>query len=126
MNNRNYTRVPYTAVAHIVPFEGDDQFDARVINLSLNGALIKTDHLLAMRTRLRLILFMTGGGPDVKVPLEGQVVRVAKNGFAVQFNMDKIPLNSFTFLRNIITNCIGNDEAVSSEYKDFLNSKTQL
>ena len=125
MDKRRFTRVPFKAMAQLKSADGTITVKGNISDMSLNGLLLEADNLVPMGTVVHIIIYLEGGGPDVQVELEGKVVRVGKSCEAIQFNLSKIPLKSFTFLRNIITYNLGDEESVLREYHDYLHDGRQ-
>ena len=82
---RQFTRVPLTVSAELRVPDGR-RVRGETSDLSLMGAFVLADAMLAPLTECDMYLLVEGRQPSpVRLRLRGKVVRAAENGFAVQF-----------------------------------------
>lgn len=111
MSTRKFSRVPFQVSATAVS-EGRS-FKGSVKNLSMNGMLLDcTDHL-PEGTLADITIQLEGTDPEISVSFLGRVSRVTDEGTG--FHFEKIDLDSYTHLRNIISYNIADAEKVMEE-----------
>lgn len=96
---REFLRAP-TSLSVELQVEGET-IVAQVINVSLNGVLIKYPHDVVLGTPCRVALLLTETVPVVRIEASGRFVRSDASGVAVHF--DKIEgIESYWHLRTLI------------------------
>jgi c-di-GMP-binding flagellar brake protein YcgR len=122
MEKRNFLRTNYLSRAEIRLNE--EVVSGEIINLSLNGAMVKTNgiHKLNMYERIEIEMFLTNEETDIKINSSGVVVRLEKDEIGIRF--ETMDLNSFTHLRNIIAYNTGEYDKIMEEMIN--NSKDKV
>jgi len=118
MEKRHFSRVDYHVHAVIV-CDGET-IQAEVENLSLKGVLVRSDSILPMGKEAEISITLSNVSPPVKINLVGQVVRAQEGELGFSFN--RIELESFIHLRNIVSICKGDADSVMDEFIDFVGS----
>ena len=111
MSTRKFSRVPFHVSATAVA--GGRSFQGKVSNLSMNGLLLETVEHLAEGTTADITITLEGTDPEIAVSFQGRVTRVTDEG--IGFHFEKIDLDSYTHLRNIIAYNIADAEKVMDE-----------
>ncbi len=111
MSTRKFSRVPFhvkaTATVHGRSFHG------KVSNLSMNGLFLETQERLDEGEVADLVIRLEGTEPEIAVTFTGRATRVIDGG--IGFHFEKIDLDSYTHLRNIIAYNIADAEKVMDE-----------
>jgi hypothetical protein len=116
MTERKFSRINFNVLAEITHKEG--RFTAAVQNLSLNGIFVETATILPKDEIVSLKIRLSSLNADSMVNLAAKVVRSDEKGIAFQF--EKVELDSFIFLRNIMIYNSGDSEKIDKEYHEFL------
>ena len=95
MNNRNFTRVNYSAGASIR--YGDNLIMCNADNLSLRGMYLKTDHQVPLNTPVHVTVYHSS---QSSLKFNANVVRREANGVGLQIN--NLNANTFAQLRDIV------------------------
>lgn len=113
MEKRKFSRVEFNVEIFISV--GDKRLSGEVSNLSLKGVLIKMTQRIEVNCGeiLDMELCVAGSSTNSCIKLKGIVVRNDDDGLAVRF--EKIELDSFVHLRNIVAYNSGNYEKVMDE-----------
>lgn len=119
MSTRQFSRVNFHVAATIKTSER--QFQGNVENLSMRGMLLLTEERLAMGEPVAITIVLNGTSPEVSVSFDGKVSRVAENGLG--FCFEKIDLDSYTHLKNIIAYNIDDAEKVMEEIYHSIDAK---
>lgn len=69
-------------------------------DLSLRSVFIKTKDMLELDTPCHVEIRLTGLDSELLLLMEGHVVRIAKDGYAIYF--DSVDLDSYTHLKNVV------------------------
>jgi hypothetical protein len=111
MSTRKFSRVPFhvTATATV----GGRRFQGKVSNLSMNGLFLKTFERLPEGDTADLVITLEGTEPVIAVSFMGRVSRITDEG--IGFHFEKIDLDSYTHLRNIIAYNMADAEKVMDE-----------
>ncbi|MFH0976595.1 MAG: PilZ domain-containing protein [Spirochaetota bacterium] len=112
MEKRRNTRVAFE-VGAVVKYKRK-AIKGKVVNLSLNGILLKTEQEIPKDSKVKVSISMEGTTSRLTVNIDGTVVRDNKSETAVAFNA--IDLDSFIHLKNIIIYNEGNEEKVMQEF----------
>ena len=99
MPTRKFSRVIFKVSATITA--ADHTFQGCVENLSMNGMFLITSERLAVGVPVDITIFLTGSIPEISVSFSGITSRVTDDGLG--FTIEKIELDSYTHLKNIIT-----------------------
>ena len=116
MTTRKFSRVSFQVLANVAA--GGRSFQGRVNNLSMNGVYILTQERLAMDEAVDIKITLEGTEPEISVSFAGRVTRIQEDG--IGFHFDKIDLDSYTHLKNIIAYNIADPDKVMEEiYSDI-------
>ncbi len=119
MSTRKFSRVPFRVAATIKT--SDRQFQGSVENLSMRGMFLVTDERLQLGDQVDITIALSGTSPEISITFDGTVSRVADNGLG--FFFDKIDLDSYTHLKNIIAYNIDDAEKVMEEIYHSIDEK---
>jgi hypothetical protein len=108
MDNRNFTRVTYSASASV-------RYGIEVVlcdteNLSLHGMYLKTDHDIPLNVPVNVTVYHSN---QASLKVNAKVVRKEGNGVGLQIN--NLNVNSFVQLRNLVTDNCSDKGAVMQE-----------
>jgi hypothetical protein len=118
-NSRKFSRVPFRVNATIKT--ADRQFYGNVENLSMNGMFLYTVERLPEGEPVEITIVLSGTSPELFVGFTGRVSRKAENGIA--FTFEKIDLDSYTHLKNIIAYNSEDAEKVMEEICHSIDEK---
>ncbi|HEX9078050.1 MAG TPA: PilZ domain-containing protein [Desulfuromonadaceae bacterium] len=119
MSTRKFSRVPFRVTATISA--SDRQFQGNVSNLSMRGMFLVTDERLPEGEPVDITMALAGTSPEITISFNGAVSRVADDGLG--FFFDKIDLDSYTHLKNIIAYNIDDAEKVMEEIYHSIDEK---
>ncbi|MDD2850752.1 MAG: PilZ domain-containing protein [Desulfuromonadaceae bacterium] len=119
MSTRKFSRVNFSVTATIK--KGDRQFQGAVENLSMTGMFLVTNESLVVGDAVDITVVLTGTFPEIAVSFSGIVTRIAENG--VGFTFEKIDLDSYMHLKNIIAYNIDDAEKVMEEIGQSIDEK---
>lgn len=119
MSTRKFSRVNFRVDATIKA--GDRQFHGNVENLSMSGMFMETGELLSIGDMVDITIILTGTNPEISVNFSGKVCRVIDDGLG--FTFEKIDLDSYTHLKNIIAYNIDDSEKVMEEIYHSIDEK---
>ena len=119
MNKRKFSRVNFKVSASIRV--GDQTFYGVVENLSMNGMLLITDASFPVGQSVETTIFLEGSDPAILVCCNGRVSRTQENSLGITF--EKIELDSYTHLRNVISYNIKDTGKVTEEIHNFIDEK---
>jgi hypothetical protein len=111
MSTRQFSRVRFRVGATIKTTER--QFQGNVENLSMRGMFLVTDERLPVDDMVDITIALSGTSPEVSLTINGKVCRVTDEGLG--FTFEKIDLDSYTHLKNIIAYNIDDAEKVMEE-----------
>lgn len=111
MSTRKFSRVNFNVGATIKT--ADRQFQGAVENLSMAGMFLVTNEQLAEGEAVDITIVLTGTLPEIAVDFNGIVTRIAEDG--VGFTFEKMDLDSYMHLKNIISYNIDDAEKVLEE-----------
>lgn len=120
MSTRKFSRVPFHVSASAT-VDGRS-FQGTVSNLSMNGMFLETHERLPLDTLADLVITLEGSEPEIAVVFTGRVSRLTDDG--IGFHFEKIDLDSYTHLRNIVAYNIADAEKVMDEI--FTNIEEKL
>ncbi len=115
VEKRKFSRVDFRKEADV--YVNGAKFQAEIENLSLKGAFLKMAHQLQIEDPLELIINLVADDNNFKIELKGKVVRLTHEGIGIVF--ERMDLDSFTHLRNIIAYNFGDDDAVMEEFYNY-------
>jgi PilZ domain len=111
MSTRKFSRVHFNVEAAIKA--GERSFCGEVENLSMTGMFLETDERLVEGEVVEITISLTGSSPEINLSFSGKVARQVENGLAFVF--DKIDLDSYMHLKNIVSYNIDDSEKVMEE-----------
>lgn len=116
MSMRKFSRVSFQVMA--VVSAGGRRFQGSVSNLSMNGVFILTTEKLPLDEQVDITITLEGTDPEISVAFSGRVSRIQEDGLGFRF--DKIDLDSYTHLKNIISyNMADPDKVLEEIYSDI-------
>ena len=121
MEKRELIRVPFQIDTTIL-FE-NRTFTGKIENLSLKGMFILTDGQFKLQDIIQITLHLAGESSDLEISVTGVIVRKNEKGIGVQF--EKVDLDSFIHLRNIVAYNSGDEDKVMDEFCNFISHKAQ-
>jgi len=119
MSTRKFSRVQFNVGATVRV--ADRQFHGAVENLSMAGMFLVTNEKLAGGETADITIVLTGAIPEIAVNFNGVVTRIAENG--VGFTFEKMDLDSYMHLKNIIAYNIDDAEKVMEEIGHSIDEK---
>ena len=119
MSTRKFSRVQFNVGATVRV--ADRQFHGAVENLSMAGMSLVTNEKLAGGETADITIVLTGAIPEIAVNFNGVVTRIAENG--VGFTFEKMDLDSYMHLKNIIAYNIDDAEKVMEEIGHSIDEK---
>lgn len=121
MEKRELVRVPFQIDATISAESQTVQ--GKIENISLKGMFILTDGQFKLNDMVQITIHLAGESSDLEIDVAGIVVRKNEKGIGVRF--EKVDLDSFIHLRNIVAYNSGDEDQVMDEFCDFVNHKSQ-
>jgi hypothetical protein len=118
MEKRHFSRVDYHIHA-VISCDGEI-IQADVENLSLKGMLVRSERMLPVGKQAGITIVLANSTPPVEIHLNGLVVRAQEGELG--FTFDRIELDSFVHLRNIVSICTGDADSVMDEFIDFVGA----
>jgi hypothetical protein len=119
MSTRKFSRVQFNVGATIRIAER--QFQGDVENLSMTGMFLVTNEQLNEGDPVSITIVLTGTLPEVAVNFNGVVTRITEDG--VGFTFEKMDLDSYMHLKNIIAYNIDDAEKVMDEIGHSIDEK---
>jgi hypothetical protein len=119
MNTRKFSRVRFRVNAIVRTAER--QFQGSVENLSMNGMFLVTGEQISMGEAVEITIQLTGSEPEIAVNLSGRACRLTDDG--IGFTFEKIELDSYTHLKNIISYNMKDSEKVMEEIYHAMDEK---
>ena len=119
MSTRKFSRVHFNVGATIRI--GDRQFQGAVENLSMTGMFMLTNEQLPEGKIADITIVLTGTLPEIAVNFTGVVTRIAEDG--VGFTFEKMDLDSYMHLKNIIAYNIDDSDKVMEEIGHSIDEK---
>ncbi|MFO7734964.1 MAG: PilZ domain-containing protein [bacterium] len=122
MSGRQFSRIEYKMIATFM--YNDKKYDGRIHNLSMKGMLLETGLKIPqgeeLSVKIRLSSLSTESTVDIKT---ARVVRSTEEGVALEF--EKIELDSFILLRNIMIYNSGDSDKIDSEYRNYIKHRNR-
>ncbi|MBC7962262.1 MAG: PilZ domain-containing protein [Steroidobacteraceae bacterium] len=119
MSTRKFSRVHFNVEATIKAV--DRSFQGAVENLSMTGMFLVTSERLALGETVDITIILTGTSPEIAVNFSGKVSRIVENGLGFVF--EKIDLDSYLHLKNIVAYNIDDAEKVMEEICHSIDEK---
>jgi hypothetical protein len=118
-NKRHLTRIGFHTKIEIF-FKNRKIAEAETENLSIKGVLLKSKEL-KKSDHCRVAINLPGEPDAPKLEIEGLVVRAQKSGETAIF-FEKMELETFSHLKNIISLNDGDPEKIQQEFMDHIKS----
>lgn len=119
MSTRKFSRVRFKVGATVRV--ADRQFHGAVENLSMSGMFLVTGEQLEEGETAEITIALSGTLPEIAVKFIGAVTRITENG--VGFTFEKMDLDSYTHLKNIIAYNSDDAEKVMEEIGSSIDEK---
>lgn len=119
MSTRKFSRVQFNVGATVRI--GDRQFQGAVENLSMTGTFVVTNEQIAEGEKADITIVLTGTMPEIAVNFNGIATRIVEYGVA--FTFEKMDLDSYMHLKNIIAYNIDDAEKVMDEIGNSIDEK---
>lgn len=119
MSMRKFSRVPFHVVATVTA--GSRSFQGAVENLSMNGLLVRTTERLPEGEAVEIVITLAGTDPEVRVAFNGRAARLTEDG--IGFHFEKVDLDSYTHLKNIIAYNLADPDKVIEEIFSNIEEK---
>ncbi|MDD2898104.1 MAG: PilZ domain-containing protein [Desulfuromonadaceae bacterium] len=119
MSTRKFSRVPFNVGATVKIAER--QFQGSVENLSMTGMFLVTNEHFTEGETAEITIVLTGTQPEIAVNFSGIVTRTSEYGVA--FTFEKLDLDSYVHLKNIIAYNIDDAEKVMEEISHSIDEK---
>lgn len=119
MSTRRFSRVHFNVEATIKT--ADRLFQGVVENLSMTGMFLVTSERLPLGEAVEITIVLTGSSPEITVNFNGKVSRIVENGMGFVF--EKIDLDSYMHLKNIVAYNIDDAEKVMEEICHSIDEK---
>jgi PilZ domain len=111
MSTRQFSRVNFRVVATVMA--AGHRFSSNVDNLSMSGMFMVTAEQLQLGETVDITIVLSDASPGIHVSVTGKVSRIAENG--IGFTFEKIDLDSFTHLKNIVAYNLGDADKIMEE-----------
>ncbi|MDZ7640701.1 MAG: PilZ domain-containing protein [Desulfurivibrio sp.] len=116
---RQSSRVPFEATISL-HFADNHHYDRyRTADLSLKGVSVPGLRGHQVGEKCAVELFLSGGTSEVRLEMQGEVIRAGADGLALHFVA--IDLDSFFHLKNIIAYNLGNPDQVEDEFSRLID-----
>ena len=119
MSTRRFSRVRFNVGATIRI--ADRKFQGAVENLSMTGMFLVTNEMLSDGETADITIVLTGTLPEIAVNFTGIVTRITADG--VGFSFEKMDLDSYMHLKNIIAYNSDDAEKVMEEIGHSIDEK---
>jgi len=119
MGNRLFSRVNFQVSATIST--ATHRFHGQVENLSMNGMFMVTDEQLQPGEAVDISILLNGTSPEIDIAISARVSRIVEKGIA--FTFDKIDLDSYMHLKNIVTYNIDDADKILEEINHAIDEK---
>lgn len=119
MSTRKFSRVRFNVGATVRT--AGRQFQGAVENLSMTGMFLVTGEQLAEGDSADITMVLTGTLPEIAINFTGIVTRMTEDGVGLTF--DKMDLDSYMHLKNIIAYNSDDAEKVMEEIGHSIDEK---
>ncbi len=107
-------RVPFVTEVNITALDGSGRVTTQMSkDISMRGLYCFTDSPLPEGTRCLIEIVLTGTSTELKIRIEGHVVRSEPDGMALYF--DALDLDAFIHLKNVLYYNSGDPERIDRE-----------
>jgi hypothetical protein len=119
MSTRRFSRVQFNVGATIK--SAARQFHGAVENLSMTGMFLVTNEPITEGEPVNITIILTGTLPEIAVNFTGIVSRITEGG--IGFTFEKMDLDSYTHLKNIIAYNSDDAEKIMEEISHSIDEK---
>jgi len=119
MANRLFSRINFQVSATIAT--ATRRFHGEVENISMNGMFMVTDEQLQPGEAVDISILLNGASPEIDITISARVSRIVAEGIA--FTFDKIDLDSYTHLKNIVTYNSDDADKILEEINHAIDEK---
>lgn len=102
-DRRKHSRVVFTTKIEIHMFDESGQkvkLAANSKDLSQRGVFVKTNTRPTLDTQCRVNVYLSGGIDDLKLEIQGRIVRHTDTGFGVEF--ESMDVETYTHLKTLV------------------------
>lgn len=101
-DRRKQPRVGFTTRIEIIlkAEEKEVILTASSKDLSINGVFAQADRTFPLDTRCLVNIFLSGGIEDIKLEIQGRIVRQTDAGVGISF--ESMDIDTYTHLKNIV------------------------
>lgn len=122
MSTRKFSRVHFSVEATIKT--ADRFFQGTVENLSMTGMFLVTAERLPVGEPVEITIILTGTSPEIPISFNGKASRIVENG--IGFIFEKIDLDSYMHLKNIVAYNLDDAEKVMEEICHSIDEKLSV
>ncbi len=99
---RRHPRVGFaTRIAVVLNMDGEQvKLDGNSKDLSLKGVFVNTDKEFSLGTQCSVEVYLTGSIEEIKLLMQGTIVRKTEKGIGVDFN--SMDVDTYSHLKNIV------------------------
>lgn len=115
-NRRHFTRIAMDYHAELTC--SDQHWDAKVIDLSLKGALIQEPQDFEAPQSTQCTLLLSLDNSDISIEMEGEVVHHEKGHLGIR--CDRIDLDSITHLKRVVELNLGSEQLLERELGELI------
>ena len=119
MSTRKFSRVRFRVDATVITT--GRTFQGQVENLSMSGLFVRTDERMAVGDVADITVVLSGTSPEIAMLFSGIVTRLTPEGIA--FGFDRIDLDSYTHLKNVVAYNFGDSEKVNEEIYSSIDER---
>jgi len=119
MSSRKFSRVNFRIAATVMA--AGRRFSSEVDNLSMSGMFMITTEQLQLGEPADITIVLSDASPGIQVRVSGTVTRIAENG--IGFTFEKIDLDSYTHLKNIVAYNTDDADRVTDEIHHAIDEK---
>lgn len=113
MDKRRFTRVDLQAEA-VLTGENHPPVTGEIENISLRGILVKTAHTFTKDQEIDINIKISGEATNLNFQVKGRVVRDDDDRVGIEFA--NISLDSFIYLKHIVSFIDGDHEKIEKEF----------
>lgn len=101
-DRRKHSRVGFTTEIEIILKANGKEviLKASSKDLSMKGIFVRTDQRFEMGTTCSVSIYLTGGIEEIKLQIQGSIVRETDTGIGVVF--ESMEVDTYTHLKNIV------------------------
>jgi len=118
--HRHYARIPFHADVQLSFHKPEETLKARLLDISLKGALVESDQPNAPSYKSRSCdMTLTLSGREMSITMQGSVAH--QEGSFIGIKCQQIDLDSITTLRRLIELNRGDEALLDRELHEMLN-----